>query len=120
MASRRKNKKSSQNLAQDLQPYGNAICIRLSEEYCEKIRAVSEICVPDCKVQPVIKLLIDLGYEEYERKLKAEGKDSLTKSIRDAYWNKVLSGAKKRDCTAVTIPISRIKHLWRTSDGEAN
>tara|TARA_R100001244_G_scaffold109724_1_gene81174 strand:+ start:111 stop:467 length:357 start_codon:yes stop_codon:yes gene_type:complete len=105
-----------QILARDLQASdksgtGNAVCLRLSEEHCEKIREVSKVCIPDCRVQPVIKLLIDLGYEEYKRKLKSGGKDNLTKSIRDAYWKRIISSAKKRNDKRVLIPISMFKHL---------
>tara|TARA_R110002020_G_scaffold315470_3_gene530647 strand:+ start:3402 stop:3764 length:363 start_codon:yes stop_codon:yes gene_type:complete len=116
MASRRKNKKCPQTLAKDLQASDvngkrRAVALRLSEEYCEKIREVSKVCVPNCKVQPVIRFLIDLGYEDYKRKMKKSGKDSLTKSIRDAYWKRISISVKERNSKQVVIPINIFKHL---------
>ena len=80
-------RRNNNQLAKDVQPtetltYNSKvfrIYLVLREEQCKKIRDVSKVCTTDCKVAPVIRFLIDLGYEEYKRKLKAEGKDSLTK-----------------------------------------
>jgi|TARA_R110000744_G_C18948213_1_gene515267 hypothetical protein len=85
---RRERKCKKQMLAKDVlgsdkvRPKGAyKFTMILNKEHCKKIRDVSKVCTTDCKVAPVIRFLIDLGYEEYKRKLKAEGKDSLTKSM---------------------------------------
>ena len=115
--SRVKGKRGKQATAKDLKPSdrngtANPVMFRISLEHCKKIIEVSEVFRPDCTVQPVIRLLIDLGYEEYKRKTrKAGGKESMKKSIQNMYWKKVLSGAKKRNSKSVLIPISRLKHL---------
>ena len=102
-------RRNNNQLAKDVQPtetltYNSKvfrIYLVLREEQCKKIRDVSEVCTTDCKVAPVIRFLIDLGYEEYKRKLKAEGKDSLTKAMygseKEICWEKHLRDSKPKE-----------------------
>ena len=105
---RRERKCKKQMLAKDVlgsdkvRPKGAyKFTMILNKEHCKKIRDVSKVCTTDCKVAPVIRFLIDLGYEEYKRKLKVEGKDSLTKAMygseKEICWEKHLRDSKPKE-----------------------